>query len=278
MTDLKNVNYQPFNGKLSAALSALACGLLIVTVYLAFRFNDYLDANARGVCWPEGRKLEPEEMRVRALKTILMEAQRQADMNNAHISQEYDRASLRILNKDMDESVLLSLSAKYPNIYRAIEEEKLIAKPIQFSRSEDAFYKELIDKKYSLISSEQGSFMGTATHYVVNIMRPSRSKIYEKDVVDKSIPLTTDLTDNLNGFGKYYLYTEALIPAFINQENFDLNYIKYYAINNCADYNYIALFSSKFTNSPIYSRLIQKREMKPSRSIFTIISEFIKGL
>jgi hypothetical protein len=278
MTDLKNVNYQPFNGKLSAALYALACGLLIVTVYLAFRFNDYLDANARGVCWPEGRKLGYEEMRVRALKTILMEAQRQADMNNAHISQEYDKASLRIINLDMDESMLRSLSAKYPNIYRAIEEEKLIAKPINFPRSEDAFYKELIDKKYTLIDSESGSLMGTSNAYMVGIMRPSVSKIYEKNNVDEITANSSNSFDQLHGFGSYYFYAGNLTaPLKLNAQT-DKNYYLYYEVNNCANSSYKFLSTSKFSTVQAYNKQNKKREMSPSRSILTVISEFMKGL
>lgn len=57
--------------------------------YLAHTFNDYISSTRQGICWSEGRKLTPEELRIRVLKTMALKAQEDFDQDPKELSVSY---------------------------------------------------------------------------------------------------------------------------------------------------------------------------------------------
>ena len=107
------------------AIASLTAGL----AYLFLRFNDYLEANAQGICWAEGRRLAPEELRIRAIKTLILKEKEALDDWN---KRSYKQNSYwRVIKRDVDEHELLALRQSYPDFPQDFGErdvEKTIAR------------------------------------------------------------------------------------------------------------------------------------------------------
>jgi hypothetical protein len=217
-----------------ARLLLFAVFVLGFLAYLTIRFNDYLASNAQGMCWTEGRKLTHEELHIRALKMMILEEQKKFDQDPKELSVDFYWRHWKVVKADADPDTLFKLRLNYAFINDSFRDIKLLQEVGDKQLHNDAFYKELIEKKYMLNSITDSNFQQG------DLWRIGTSKIYAKEEMDKSIVQNPDVEDKWRGFGSYYVYLEKMgtsDPVSIKKTIYAFN--TFYEINNCADSYYM---------------------------------------
>lgn len=256
------------------AIASLTAGL----AYLFLRFNDYLEANAQGICWAEGRRLAPEELRIRAIKTLILKEKEALDDWN---KRSYKQNSYwRVIKRDVDEHELLALRQSYPDFPQDFGErdvEKTIARLFGMDDvnptwlSSDTFYQAAIENKYMFVDSESPWAMYRTNSYVA----------YKENELKKLIALDLNFQDALHGFGNYYFFIQKLTPSNEVAKNKYISiFSEYFAINNCGTsiYGTRTEFSKLGPSMDTALRPMGRSEIDSDRSTNTLVYEFLKGL
>jgi len=262
---------------------AACAGLLACSAFLAVRFNDYLKANDQGICWLEGRKVPMEEMRIRALKTFVLEHKRLFDQHDDEM--ERLMSYWRIIKQDYDGDTLFKLSLTFPlflnghsGVYKEIIDPILKVEDFdQDLLQSDAFYRDIIKNNYMLASSYDSPILGS-------IYRTKDYRLFEKNEFDKENIFHRNLTDRINGFGLHYFYIQSMAANYWNyRKHQSASFgIGVYAINNCGNSYYLISTSGKnITETAEKSFSFDSpylKKMQPERSFLTVFIEFFQGI
>ncbi|MEN9373307.1 MAG: hypothetical protein RIR79_859 [Pseudomonadota bacterium] len=215
------------------ALSFLMVSIFCL-IYLSIRFNDYIESNKQGICWTEKRKIPPEEMKVRAIKALVLQQKKEFDdFNDAGIRHLY----WAIIKHDLSEDDILKRaltlkgnSAGYvekEEYDKALDIEEFDSRLHQDTLNQDWFYVDIIDNKFMLTAT------GTMDMYNY-ILKLSSYKPYAH--INYKKPSLPPL-DYLYGVGFY----------FFEMQNISTNYSKIeskkttvtnniYSIDNCGHF------------------------------------------
>lgn len=214
----------------------ICAGLLIFSTFMAVQFKDYLKSNDQGICWPEGRKLPIEEIRIRALKTYILKHKIEFDHENHSLGQEI--SYWRIIKQDYNEDTAFKLSLTFPlPATTHTDVQKQIFDPIlkveDFEQNllyNDDFYKNIIKNNYMLVASYNSGLNGI-------ILRTSSYKLHKHSELNQITTPPSNAMDRMQGFGSYYFSIQGInIDYWHYEKRKSINIGNMtYAINNCGN-------------------------------------------
>jgi hypothetical protein len=114
--------------------------------YSNLKFNDYVDSNAKGICWSEGRKLTPEELHIRVLKMMVLKEQKEFEQDPKISNMEYYWRRWRMVKADAGPETLHQLLLQHSSINTGFQIAGVLHDVNKEKLGDDAFYKELVEK------------------------------------------------------------------------------------------------------------------------------------
>ncbi len=229
------------------ALSFLMISILFL-IYLSIQFNDYIESNKQGICWTEKRKIPPEEMKVRAIKALVLQQKKGADsINNAGIRYLY----WAIIKHDFSEEDILKRaltlkgnSAGYvekEEYDKALDIEDFDSRLHQDTLNEDWFYISAIENNFMLVATDTMGVQDTILK--ISSYKPSSYKPYIYLNHQKALLLPFDY---LHGLGFYFFEIQEISTDYYKVAN-KTTTIKniIYSIDNCGNFIERIGFNSK---------------------------------
>lgn len=231
-------------------------------IYISIRFNDYIESNKQGICWTEKRKIPPEEMKVRAIKALVLQQKKGFDdFNDVGIRHLY----WAIIKHDFGEDDILKRaltlkgnSAGYvekEEYDKALDIEEFDSRLHQDTLNKDWFYVDIIENDYMIAAMD---IMGIQN----NILKLSSYKPYIYTSYPKeSLPPV----NYFYGMGFYFFEMQEISTAYYevkSKRTIITNEI--YSIDNCG--HFIDRIGYNFTKN------YENNEIKLQSSIYKYFS------
>lgn len=229
------------NHRIKRLCIAIFTVFLACCTFLALRFNDYLDSNDQGICWLEKRKLSAEELRIRALKTYVLQYKIEFDNETHSLGQRYSH--WRIIKQDYDGETVFKLGLAFPRpaegyeytspkIFDSILKiEDFDYRLYQDMLYEDDFYKGIVKNNHMLVASYESELSGL-------ILRVGSYKLHKRSELQNKKTPPQNTINRIHGFGMNYFSIQRIIIGYENYEkNKSVNVsTAIYAINNCGNF------------------------------------------
>ncbi len=268
-------------------LKYLSISLLIAILLFGYilwePFKEYIAANEQGICWAEKRKIPLEEMKLRALKTHILNTKkmfdRMNDMGDGRIRSDF----FRIIKHDYDIETILKVGSNFTKTNHGYVDSKefdeaLMIEEFDFRLHQDVlnndeFYKEIMANNYMLITGDSFGSIG-------KIFRINTQEMHGRNNSPHVVIPPISILEIAHGTGVYYFNIQSIS---IDYRRSNYQYIHLYdcsfAVNHCGDsVESIGGQNRKIikNNGEISSDIIENRNfIVPEYSALTLLDSFV---